>query len=196
VISNALKAHHVNYQESNCGDINVYIDQMTSEPNNSNNVFFTDEAMTTNAFENIENKGLLHKIIILIGKSHPNSNYRFWLASCVEAFLRGSNTIYQIFVAHTGLMYDLVEKILEKKTTKANNIQISYDLVGEIIKFNKYNVIFLDKICERFGWLKLLPYNSSLNLIDSNVFLRALLLSYEKFDVNFEKEVLLKRKKV
>jgi len=191
VISKALKAHHVNYQEANCGDLNGYIDQMTLDPNNNEEIFFTDEAIMTNAFEGVQDKGLLHKIIILISKSHPNSNYRFWLASCVEAFLRGSNTIYQIFVAHTGLFYDLVEKILEKKTTKANNIQISYDLVGEIIKFNKYNVILLDKICERFGWLKLLPYHASLNLIDSNVFLRALILSYEKFDVNYEKEVII-----
>jgi len=166
---------------------------MTLESNNLGQIFFTEEILMKNAFENVENKGLLHKIIILIFKTHPNSNYRFWLSSCVEAFLRGSNKIYQIFVAHTGLMYEFMEKVLEKKTTKANNIQISYDLMGEILKFNKYCVIFLEKICEKFGWLKALPYHASLNLIDSNVFLRALFLSYEKFDFSFENEVSLFR---
>ena len=170
-------------------DLNILLDQMTLEPNDPRQIFFTDAVLTSNAFENVQNKGLLNKIASLLAKSHPNSNYRFWLASCLESFLRGFHPIHQIFVAHTGVIYDFLEKLLTKKTTKANNIQISYDLIGETIKFNKYNTILLEKICERFGWLKLFPYHASLNIIDSNVFLRALLLSYEKFDRINELEV-------
>ena len=130
----------------------------------------------------VNNKGIMSKVISLFSRFHPNSKYRFWLASCIESFLRGSNEANQFFVAHTGLLYSLVSHITTQSPEKLNSVQISYDLIGEIVKLNKYNIIFLGKICEQFDWTKTIIEHAKLNIVDSNVFIRALVLSFEKFD--------------
>jgi len=150
------------------------------------NLFFTKSVLKENAFEDVKNKGLLNKIISLFNKFHPNSNYRFWFASCVESFLRGFSEAHQIFVAHTGLLHTLLNQIITKQVNKSSNVQISYDLIGEIVKFNKYNMIFLEHLCEKFSWTNTLANHASMNIVDSNVFLRSLLLSAERFNFNDE----------
>jgi len=154
---------------------------MSFNLNSGKSRFFTREVICQNAFESVQNKGLINKIIGLFDKFHPDSNYRFWLASCVEAFLRGFNETHQIFIAHSGLLYSLLDQVLNQGTNKPSNIQISYDLIGEIVKFNKYNVVLFENICQEFSWSEKLSQHALTNVIDSNVFLRALLLSFEKF---------------
>jgi len=197
ILRGGLKAHHFNYEEidmksikeGNSRILNSLLVQMTMEPNNPEERFFTRDRLINNAFENVKEKGLMNKVISLLKKYHPNSNYRFWLASCVESFLRGFHSVHQIFVAHTGLLYNLIEQILKKRISKVNNIQISYDLIGEIIKFNKYNIILLENLCTEYNWLEALMDHAGTNVVDSNVFLRALILSFEKFNNIHNKEV-------
>ncbi len=141
VISKALQAHNLNYHEDNNGNILLFLDQMNLEPNNKEKIFFSEDILTKNLFEGVQTKGLLHKMILLIFQTHPNSTYRFWLASAVETFLRGSMNIYQIFVSHLGLMYELLEKIMEKKSTITETVQISFVLLAEMVKFNKYSIL-------------------------------------------------------
>jgi len=138
--------------------------------------------MTRNAFENVQEKGLIHKIVLLLDKVPTNSNYYFWFATCVESFLRGFHIPHQMFIAHTGLVYKLVKNIANNEITKFSNVQICYDLLGEIVKFNKSNVIFLENICVKFGWVDQLTKHALCNVIDSNVFFRSLWLSLEKFN--------------
>ena len=57
-------------------------------------------------------KGLLTKIIHVLMQERADSIYRFWLASCVESYLRGSCPEEQVFVAKTGLLRHLVGEIL------------------------------------------------------------------------------------
>lgn len=57
-------------------------------------------------------KGLLTKIIHVLMLERADSIYRFWLASCVESYLRGSCPEEQLFVAKTGLLPHLIGEIL------------------------------------------------------------------------------------
>jgi len=163
--------------------------KMSLLPLNKSKSFFTDEMLTEDIFKNVQKKGLLNKIISLLKKVHGNSSYHFWLSSCVESLLRGFHCLHQIFVSHTGLLYNLLDQIMKDEITKPNNIQISYDLVGEIVKFNKHNILFLENLCCRFKWTELLVVKLKNNLVDSNVALRSIFLSAEKFNVNFNEEV-------
>lgn len=155
---------------------------MNLQVNDPENPFFTEEIMKTNVFENIEEKGLIHKIILLLNKVPANSSYYFWLASCIESFLRGFYVPHQIFVAHSGLLHKLVKQVVTNEITRSNNVQITYDLLGEIVKFNKHNIIFLENLCEKFEWTNLLANHALQNVVDSNVFFRSVWLSFEKFN--------------
>ena len=66
---------------------------------------------------------------------------------------------------------------------KTNNIQITFDLLGEIVKFNKVNFIILDKICQKFDYHHNLLTLMKENIVDSNVFLRSLLMGFEKLSL-------------
>jgi len=182
IIRSGLGAHQSSYNGSiqNKQEFSNALDKMTLHPSNQSRPFFTEQVLTQNAFENIENKGLLNKIINLLRTVPANSSYHFWFSSCIESFLRGFTPSHQIFVAHSGLLYTLFSQILSNKISKSNNIQISYDLVGEIVKFNKYNLVFFENLCAMFDWKDLLTQNLRQNLVDSNVFLRSMLLSFEK----------------
>jgi len=193
LIPNLLRAHHPNFSVENFNSkdtkkISELISQINLKPNDSLEPFFNDEILEGNAFDKVEKKGLLNKIIILFNNFHPNSNYRFWLASCVEAFLRGFNECHQIFVAHSGLLFNLLKQILTKQITKSSNVQISYDLIGEIMKFNRHNISFIENICLKYDWMSQLADHALVNVVDSNVFLRALLLSFERFDFQYKNQ--------
>merc|ERR1711935_40426 len=45
--------------------------------------------------------GLLSKVIAAFVGESDESPYRFWPASCVESYLRGSSSVEQVFVAKT-----------------------------------------------------------------------------------------------
>lgn len=124
----------------------------------------------------------MNKIITLLNKTDGNSSFHFWLSSCVESFIRGFNYSDQVFVAHGGLLYHLLDLAVGKKITKPNNIQITYDLMGEIIKFNHHNMMFFEMLCKEFGWSQILFEQVEQNVVDSNVFLRSIMLTIEKFD--------------
>lgn len=124
--------------------------------------------------------GLLSKIITAFVGESDESPYRFWLASCVESYLRGASSIEQVFVAKTGLVEHLVDDITSQRLHCAGSLQTSFDLLGELCKGNidvlRLLVGYLDTE-EKFR--KLMSVASS-NLVDSNVFIRSLLLSLER----------------
>ena len=193
IIQSTLKAHHPTIQslDNSCTikQLGAAIEGLNLKTDGSQSAFFTPEMMTKNAFENVKEKGLLHKIVLLLNRVHPNSSFSFWLASCIESFLRGFHVPHQIFVAHTGMLHKLVKQIVSNEITRFNNIQISYDLLGEIVKFNKHNIIFLENLCVNYGWVNQLPQHALCNVVDSNVFFRSLWLSFERFDYNFVLQV-------
>jgi len=190
IIKPALQCHTTNLGTLSTDPDHLLsaLNQMEFHPIDNSKPFFNGEMLTKNAFENVQNKGLLNRIITLLRRVPGNSSYHFWLSSCVESLLRGFHCLHQIFVAHSGLLHNLLAQIVGNQIVKANNIQISYDLVGEIVKFNKHNIIFLESLCDRFAWSPILPQRVEHNIVDSNVFLRSILLSGERFTLLHEEE--------
>ncbi len=123
--------------------------------------------------------GLLTKIIQAFIKESDDSPYRFWLASCVEAYLRGSSPAEQYFSASTGLLLHLVEDITSDRLHCAGSLQTSFDLLGELCKGNVEVLRLLVKRLDEVNFRKLMSIAAA-NLVDSNVFIRSLLLSTER----------------
>ena len=121
-------------------------------------------------------KGLLNKIIEVLMKERSDSIYRFWLASCVESFLRGSSPREQLFVAETGLLKHLLGEILSEGLKCAGSLQTAFDLLGELSKCNPWVLQMLDASLSEADFRRLMEVVVS-NLVDSNVFIRSLLLS-------------------
>jgi hypothetical protein len=59
------------------------------------------------------------------------------MASCIEAFLRGSEPIFQKFVAKSGMLAFLIEDIVSDAPKIQGSMQTSFDLLGELMKFNR-----------------------------------------------------------
>ncbi|KAG7339396.1 DUF3689 domain containing protein [Nitzschia inconspicua] len=123
--------------------------------------------------------GLLSKIITAFIGESDESPYRFWLASCVESYLRGSSAAEQIFVVHTGLLAHLINEITSQRLHCAGSLQTSFDLLGELCKGNTEVVKLLVSSFDEERFRKLMSVAAA-NLVDSNVFIRSILLSLER----------------
>eukprot|EP00980_Cylindrotheca_fusiformis_P008573 scaffold1820_cov129-Cylindrotheca_fusiformis.AAC.14 len=123
--------------------------------------------------------GLLSKITTAFIGESDESPYRFWLASCVESYLRGSSTSEQLFVAKLGLLKHLIRDITSDFLHCAGSLQTSFDLLGELCKGNAEVIRLLVKDLDEESFRKLMSVAAA-NLVDSNVFIRSLLLSLER----------------
>ncbi|KAG0588156.1 hypothetical protein KC19_2G220700 [Ceratodon purpureus] len=130
--------------------------------------------------EGKESDGLMVKILKILVKEPSDSLYRFWLASCVEAFLRGADHKDQEVVASTGLMEHLLQEILQGGFRCATSLQINFDLLGELIKFNKSLFQRLDRLLTGAKFDQFVEVLVT-NLVDSNVFIRSVVLSLDYF---------------
>ncbi|KAJ1489615.1 hypothetical protein T484DRAFT_1603400, partial [Baffinella frigidus] len=98
-----------------------------------------------------------------------DSTYRFWLASCVEAFLRGSDTRSQVFRMFNELLDDKKYTALMQvhsssssaPSSSSSSSSSSYECGGLISLVARQVVVA--------------------NLVDSNVFIRAVVISLEFF---------------
>lgn len=124
-------------------------------------------------------KGLLSKIIEAFINESDESPYRFWLASCIESYLRGSSPEEQVFVAKSGLLFHLMQDITSDRLHCAGSLQTSFDLLGELSKGNTCVVRLLVADLDETKFRKLMSIAAA-NLVDSNVFIRSLLLSLER----------------
>ncbi|CAI5739725.1 unnamed protein product [Hyaloperonospora brassicae] len=126
-------------------------------------------------------KGLLSKIIYALIKQPVDSIYRFWLASCVEAFLRRATSSEQLFVARTPLLHALVNEILVGGAYRSQgSFQSAFDLLGEMTKGNWLTLQLFHGLLSNTQFAAFMEV-VVLNLVDSNVFIRSMLLSSEKF---------------
>ena len=123
--------------------------------------------------------GLLSKIIAAFIGESDESPYRFWLASCVESYLRGSSPAEQVFVARSGLLVHLIEDITSERLHCAGSLQTSFDLLGELCKGSAEVLRLLVASLDEESFRKLMSVAAA-NLVDSNVFIRSLLLSLER----------------
>jgi hypothetical protein len=135
-----------------------------------------DALMTEGRCIKAVDRGLMTHIVSTLCAEGPDSMYRFWLSSCVEAFLRGSHGIYQLLVARNGLLAHVVRHVLNVGARAASNLQAAFDLLGEMLKYNPTNLhLFCASMDERE--FKDFMEIAMSNLVDSNVFLRGLLLT-------------------
>ena len=114
------------------------------------------------------------------------SSARFWISSCIEVMLRGNNTFMQTYSIYSGLLYCLINDILYGKQEKNQTLQISFDIFGELVKFNRCGFFILDYcFCDNTEFNEFThKILSKETLIDSNVFLRSIILSIYFFDTN------------
>ena len=130
--------------------------------------------------------GLFIKLIFKYMQECYFSSARFWISSCIEVILRGNNSFLQTYSIYSGLLYCLMNDILYGKQDKNQTLQISFDILGELVKFNRCSILMMDYcLCDNVEFIE---FNKKVlskeTLIDSNVFLRALILSIYFFDVN------------
>ncbi|KAL8450526.1 hypothetical protein Emag_003155 [Eimeria magna] len=171
--------------------------------------------------------GLLCRLICIYGHEPPSSLYKFWLASSIEACIRGSDPLIKVFAAESGLLQILlsdmhaialeqrrlqnkqeeqgsaalpaaVEMLQEGGAVSDSNssssngssssssaaqrgmLQSCCDLLGELLKFNPYVLLLLDRHFARDP-AALAVFTSTIedNLIDTNVLVRSLYLTAE-----------------
>ncbi|CAH0516621.1 unnamed protein product [Peronospora belbahrii] len=126
-------------------------------------------------------KGLLSKIIHALIEQPVDSIYRFWLASCVEAFLRRAAPNEQLFIARTPLLHALISEILGGGAYRSQgSFQSAFDLLGEMTKCNWQTLQLFHGLLNNTQFATFMEV-VILNLVDSNVFVRSMLLSSEKF---------------
>jgi len=124
--------------------------------------------------------GLLSKLINVFYKLPQDQHNRFWMASCIEAFLRGSEPTFQLFVAKSGMLEYLVHDIVTEGPKVQGSMQTSFDLLVELMKFNRELFSVFNKHLTGENVTKFLG-NVVTHLVDSNVFLRGMELSMERF---------------
>ena len=139
--------------------------------------------------KNYNELGLFIKLIFKYMQECYFSSARFWISSCIEIVLRGNNSFLQTFTIYSGLLYGIINDILYGKQDKNQMLQISFDILGELVKFNRCCFFVLDYcFCDNTEFNEFIKkFTSKETLIDSNVFLRAVVLSIYFFDSNDKK---------
>ena len=139
--------------------------------------------------KNYSEMGLYIKLIFKYMQECFYSSARFWISSCIEIFLRGNNSFFQTFTIYSGLLYCLLNDILYGRQDQNKVLQISFDILGELIKFNRCCFLVIDYcFCDNTEFIEFTKkFISKENLIDSNVFLRGIVLSIHFFDINDKK---------
>lgn len=133
-----------------------------------------------------DSQGLVVKITKVLIREPHNSMYRFWLSSCVESFLRSTGPFEQRFLLRSTDVLPHLADLITGKTpgwgagTAISNLQTTFDLLGEIVKYNTGAVELLEShLLEHQVMDRFLAVLIS-ELVDSNVFLRSLVLTVEK----------------
>ncbi|DAZ98961.1 TPA: hypothetical protein N0F65_000493 [Lagenidium giganteum] len=130
---------------------------------------------------NDPNRGLLCKIIKTLIEQPADSIFRFWLSSCVEAFLRRAAPEEQLFVARTPLLKAIIDEILNGGRYRSQgSFQSSFDLLGEMTKGNWRTLQLFHGLLDNSQFASFMEVVIK-NLVDSNVFIRSMLLSLERF---------------
>ena len=128
-------------------------------------------------------QGLLTKIVEVLKKEPTSSTFRFWLCRAVESYLRGGTSYAdQIFLLRRGLLQHITASLIATETVRQKEtIQSSFDLLGEMVKFNFDACKQMDSILNTEAKLKKGMIMVNNNLIDSNMFIRAMVLACDHF---------------
>eukprot|EP01116_Phalansterium_solitarium_P006144 TRINITY_DN18449_c0_g1_i1.p1 TRINITY_DN18449_c0_g1~~TRINITY_DN18449_c0_g1_i1.p1 ORF type:complete len:758 (-),score=252.57 TRINITY_DN18449_c0_g1_i1:347-2620(-) len=126
-------------------------------------------------------KGVMTKLVHVFIYENPESSFRYWIGSCMEAFLLNGDPEWQLLLAQSGLLSYLIRQILHSADGSATTaLQTACDSLAELLKgsrevFSMFNAMLPPSEFQRFMTIILN------NLVDSNVFYRALMLSMARF---------------
>lgn len=129
-----------------------------------------------------EQKGVLSIVINCLNKCNKNDGLVFWIYSFFESYLRGNTAKYRVIAMYLGLSKSIIELISDTSVTKKNNIQIAFDLLGELVKYNQHNFLLLNTIIKNNPQRQEFLDRLLGNIVDTNVFLRSFILTIQKFD--------------
>jgi hypothetical protein len=151
---------------------------------------YDEENLATFKYSSIpdeDKQGFMTKIIQSLLKTYSSdfsevnlSNLRYWKASWIESFVRGCNPFLQLYICRSGIIKTLVKDIIEIEQHDDSNLQTAFDILGEVIKFNKRTFLIVEahiKPSEKDKFKE----KCLTHLVDSNVFLRSILLTMFKF---------------
>ncbi|XP_071957366.1 short transient receptor potential channel 4-associated protein-like [Antedon mediterranea] len=127
-------------------------------------------------------KGLLTKVIEAMKRSTVESHFRFWLGRAVESFLRGKTSVIdQTFILKKRLLEHLISHMIDNDVKSKEILQSSFDLLAELMKFNIKAFERFEKCTSQEGLDKFMSMVNK-NLVDSNMFIRCLLLTLERIE--------------
>ncbi|XP_042147958.1 short transient receptor potential channel 4-associated protein isoform X3 [Ixodes scapularis] len=134
-------------------------------------------------------KGLLTKIVEVLKKETGSSTFRFWLSRAIESYLRGcTSSADQDFLLSRGLLQLVAGSLVSLGVRQKEVLQSSFDLLGELVKFNVRAFRQLDKVLSTEAKQKKLLQLVNGYLVDSNMFVRSLVLSQEHLSSSSDKE--------
>jgi Protein of unknown function (DUF3689) len=122
-------------------------------------------------------------------EDEEQSSQKYWISSCVESFARGDSALAQTFLTQAGLIRYLVNELLDADGSRSSSslspssssvLQIHFDLLAEVTKFSRSSFATLNSILTDSQFECLFALATS-NLVDSNVFLRAISVSLRAF---------------
>ncbi|XP_071534122.1 short transient receptor potential channel 4-associated protein-like [Panulirus ornatus] len=129
-------------------------------------------------------QGLLSKIVEALKKETTGSTFRFWFSRAIESYLRSANPYAdQVFLLRRGLLKHLAGSLLQcdPGPSQKEVLQSTFDLLGELLKFNVEAYRKLDNIISTEAKEKKLFRLVTKNLVDSNMLVRSLVLSNDLF---------------
>ncbi|KAH8009131.1 hypothetical protein HPB51_010921 [Rhipicephalus microplus] len=133
--------------------------------------------------------GLLTKIVEVLKKEAGSSTLRFWLSRAIESYLRGcTSSADQDFLLSRGLRQLVAGNLVNCNVRQKEVLQSSFDLLGELVKFNLRAFRQLDKILSTEAKQRKLLQLVNGYLVDSNMFVRSLVISQEHLCVSDDYE--------
>eukprot|EP00039_Didymoeca_costata_P019159 m.336460 g.336460 ORF g.336460 m.336460 type:complete len:852 (-) comp17859_c0_seq1:114-2669(-) len=131
-----------------------------------------------------DNKGLILKILESLQISCEDNSHKVFMASALEGYLRGAPVADKLFFVEHGLLAYIVSEILVLADgTSQSLMQSFFDLLGEMLKFSREVCLTLESHLD-VDQCELLIRLSTDRLVSSNVFIRSLYLTAEKYDMN------------
>ncbi len=133
------------------------------------------------AYTEGKHKGLIASLVEVHQNEKVERPFKFWVALCIEAYLRGSRGQEQMFMARCGIL-DGVLKVMtvdpNSGPSAINLLQTAYDMLGELIRNNPHGIALLNSALDDKQFSKFMDMALA-NLVESNVFLKCCYLTLE-----------------
>jgi len=148
-----------------------------------------DEDVDENQLEILNNEdynkrnkhGVLVKLVHSLKHECPTSAVRFWITRALEAFLRGEIiTLNQIFLLKHNLVEDTLNLLISGCLITSNMVtQGCLDFLSTLTKFNVEAFERCNKTLDCSHKINTLMNLAQQNLVDSNMFIRVVILTSE-----------------